>query len=394
MNKKIYGIAMGAVALSFMASCSNDVNNEVVNPEGGNLPKVVLPQNPDLVISSNGTTLYGTKAAEGETRATTKYEDDAVEVNLAIQDIHYRHNSNDLKYDFQDLVSHLTMHIRSGVDVEVTLPVPAMYYCDQDDLYIYTDRNEAAEFLSYYQKATLKLQGEYQVLVQEPGKTDRYETKYLGNKEENTGVVVALNIEFAPAKDARVNGSDDGTITVWTSGVTEDVLAYCQWHYGDGLTFDAYNYYNRANAETTGAEAFETISIENLKNVLDGSTVLFGKGVNVENAYGTFEPYAPVEGEGVLKGTAKDAPDYYINAFTGETITVDDTESDTEGATKEINRDCVVKVNAPQDAWFYTFPVLGDNGYNRVYVNTSVFGTNGENIPEIADQPENEVSED
>lgn len=371
MNKKIYSLAMGAMALSFMASCSNDVNNDgPKDPQAEGLPEVVLPKNPDLVISSNGVALAGTRALEGATRSTVKYENDEVEINLAIQDVHYLPNGVQ-KYDFEDLVSHLTMHVRSNTDVEVFIPVPAKFYCDQDDLYIYAERNKEAKYDGYYQKATLKLFGDYKKLVQKVGEADTYVEGTLGE------TLVSLNIQFLPSGENQQEG-----IKVWTEGINETVIDYCRWNYGDGLTFDAYNYYNRPNQYTEVANIYKLISIPKLKKELDKSTVTFGTGTyNANNVYGSLVPATTNDG----------TPEYYINAFTGQYVkgyapveedddatvepqepgSVDlENESEVEDETTEttpvtVLRDCKVK---PAQEWFNK-AVIGSNGYNKVYLN-------------------------
>lgn len=138
---------------------------------------------------------------------------DHVEVNLSIEDHNYTQTD-----------SHLSIHVRSATDVEVFIPVPAMYYCDADDMAIVEKHLEE-----------LMLHG---------GPT---RVEYDVN-----GHTVTLNVAFEA----------DG-IRIWTDGINEEVIAYCREKYNDGITFEVWNYFN------------ETISKEELKTYLDRATVKF-----------------------------------------------------------------------------------------------------------------------
>lgn len=293
MKMKLYGFAIGAFTLSLLASCSNNTNvNEPEMPEE-ELPAMQLAQAPDLVIWNSNEVFAGNAPQTKATRATTKYQNDEVEVNLAIQDVHE-------KYDVADLVSHLSIHVRSNTDVEVVLPVEKKWYCDQDDLYIYNERNVNDWELE---------EGENTL------------TAKIGDE------TVTLKVTF-----------NDDNITITTEGINEEVLTAVTEENGDivGINFDVYNYYNRANQETTGSYAEWTL--QGLKGALDDSTIKF-----------------VLEGDQVL-------PDYYINAFTGDKVT-----------DSEILRDCTVTPVEDQIKSFYA-PSTGENGFNQVYVNRTFPG--------------------
>lgn len=301
MNKFLT-LSIGLAAVAGLASCDNQVKEDVViAPEVGGLPEVVLPQAPDLVISSLGNTLAGNSSVTkaGETRATTKYENDEVEINLSLQDAHKKANGEN-KYAVADLVSHLSIHVRSYTDVEVTLPVPAAIYCDQDDLYIYNERAAGFNYEGSVHTATYTLEEGETYCV--PQLVDETKNKYedgdpITVKQDHT---VTLNISFAPAK----KGETEGYITIWTEGITKEVIDYCKWTYGDGLNFDAYNYYNRANADDLAH--YDQYSVAQLLEKLNDSEVEFlgyKKPVTEENPEGTIE-------------NIDYAPHYYINAFT------------------------------------------------------------------------------
>ncbi|MCH5234226.1 MAG: hypothetical protein J1E16_02960 [Muribaculaceae bacterium] len=300
MNKFLtLGLSLAAVA--GLASCDNKVNEDVVPaPEAGALPEIVLPQAPDLVISSNGEVVAGNATKAGATRATTKYENDEVEINLSLQDAHKFANGAN-KYDVADLVSHLSIHVRSYTDVKVTLPVPAAIYCDQDDLYIYNERGEVAQFDGSVNKATYSLPaGETYKVSEYNAATNKYEDVTYTT---DAGVKVTLTVNFAKATYETVDGKqvvkEPGSIEISTEGITKEVIDYCKYVYGDGLNFDAYNYYNRANVDDLAK--YDQYTVPQLLQVLNNSEVQF-----LGSTY-------TVEGK---ESVDYYAPDYYINAFT------------------------------------------------------------------------------
>ena len=117
---------------------------------------------------------------------------DEVEINLSVNDKDY-------------LESHLSIHVRAATDVEVFLPVPMEYYCSADDMNIVLSHKD-------------------NVLVY----GGPYYTEY-----EIGGNLVTVNVEFR----------NEG-IRIWTTGINQDVIDYCQKTYGDGVTFEIWNYFN------------------------------------------------------------------------------------------------------------------------------------------------------
>ena len=315
MNKFLT-LSIGLAAVAGLASCDNQVKEDVViAPEvGGGLPEVVLPQAPDLVISSNGSVVGGQATKAGETRATTKYENDEVEINLSLQDAH-KLASGENKYAVADLVSHLSIHVRSYTDVKVTLPVPAAIYCDQDDLYIYNERAAGFSYEGSVHKATYELPANQIYYVSEYNEaTNKYEDVKYKTSED---VEVTLTVKFNEAV-AAVEGSTPGTpgsIEIETSGITKEVIDYCKYIYGDGLNFDAYNYYNRANQDDLAN--YDQYSVAQLLQKLNDSNVQFlGSEYTVKTPVGE-EAIEPVDDSDPEKVNYY-APDYYINAFTYE----------------------------------------------------------------------------
>ena len=187
-----------------------------------------------------------------------------VEINFALNDIHYLPNGTQ-KYDIADLVSKLSIHVRYPKDVEVIIPVPEKFYCDQDDLYILKDHNDF----------------EY------GGESISYDNN-IGN---NT---VTLTVEFIAAADDDLTGTNEGYIRVYTEGINEDVIKYCREQYGDGINFEVYNYYNRGTQYTTGNYAEITYDELQWK-------YLSRSMVNFDHTVKDF--------------TQKTYPNFYINAF-------------------------------------------------------------------------------
>ena len=327
MKIKFFSFALSAMALGLLASCSNTVENiDVPEPTPGEeLPAMQLAAAPKLVIWSGNATLAGTRAEAGATRATTKYDNDEVEVNLAIEDVHLNVNG-ETKYEIEDLVSHLSIHVRSNTDVKVVLPVEEKWYCDQDDLYIYDERGLKEE----------NWEVDYETLHQA--------TATIGGQE------VVLKVEY---------GKEDITIT--TEGINALALSAANETNGDGINFDVYNYYNRGNQYTTGSYAEWTVA--GLSEALNKSEIEF-----VDNSEYNTE----------IDGYAWNLPDYYINAISDAKVKYAQAEGE-----EDVNTDCkVVPVEqidgfiVPEKEQFVrTVTVEGVevNYYNWVYVNKTSF---------------------
>lgn len=118
-----------------------------------------------------------------------------VEVNLAVQD-HKDENS-----------SKLSVHVRDTVNFKVFIPVSDQYYCNEDDMYIVE---------KHYENMT-------------------YNVNNATVEREIAGQKVVLNITYAA----------EG-IYIESEGINAKVLEYCREVYGDGITFEVWNYYNSA----------------------------------------------------------------------------------------------------------------------------------------------------
>lgn len=139
--------------------------------------------------------------------------DNEVEINLGVDDKNGEY-----------LESHLSIHVRANTDVEVFIPVPAMYYCDADDMAVVEKHFDE-----------LMLHGGPEQVVY----------NIAGNE-------VTFNVQFV-----------EGGIRIWTDGINEEVINYCRERYDDGITFEVWNYFN------------DVLSLEELKSYLDKATVRF-----------------------------------------------------------------------------------------------------------------------
>ncbi len=139
-----------------------------------------------------------TTPGEDEPVVTPEPLKGSVEINLSSND-HKDENS-----------SKLSVHVRDTTDFEVFIPVPENYYCQQDDMFIV-----------------------------EQHKGEKYTYKHLEEtvtREFNIDgkqYTVTLSISYA----------SDG-ITVKSEGINAEILKYCRNVYGDGISFEVYNYYN------------------------------------------------------------------------------------------------------------------------------------------------------
>jgi len=180
-----------------------------------------------------------------------------IEVNLSI---------NEEKTEGDYIATKLSIHVRDTADVEVFLPVEAQYYCEADDMNIVLSHKLEAE-------------------------------KYNDNPDfrEMTFTVNGNEIKLT------VSYETDG-IRVKTSGVNAEVLKYLRDQYGDGITFEVWNYYksNVVNAEGAVIESFDRTK---LQTKLNASTVAFtadpGEYVNAFGPLYDYEGrvYSKIDGE-------------------------------------------------------------------------------------------------
>ena len=182
-----------------------------------------------------------------------------VEINLALLDQH------EYPDGVKDLVSKLSIHVRYPHDVEVVMPMPEKFYCDQDDLYIIKDHytNNGNPNWVY------------------GGEESRIEYEINGQK-------VSLHVQFFPASNDNITASGEGYIKVHTRGINDAVIDYCRENFGDGINFEVYNYYDLSTVENQITDTYKYLQW----NYLSRSYVNF----DCWNTNGVF-------------------PNYYINAF-------------------------------------------------------------------------------
>ena len=185
-----------------MTSCSSD--DDAVSKEN-NVVTVTPVKTPDVTIYSGSKTLYSTftqqkalkamtLAAEEVSRSTIA--NDQVEVNLSV-------NAPNANGDF--IFTKLSIHLRAVTDAEVVIPIETKYY-DSNANGISTDKNKDTEVSS---KSNTKV-------------------SYTVN-----GQPVSVEISY-----------DTDGIHVKTSGFNQAALDYLKGAYGDGITFEVWNYYN------------------------------------------------------------------------------------------------------------------------------------------------------
>ena len=116
-----------------------------------------------------------------------------VEVNLSAQD----HKDEEC--------SKLSVHVRDTCNFKVFIPVPATAYCEADDMYIVEKHYDN---MSYNEQTNVM-------------------------EREIDGQKVTLTVSYVA----------DG-IYIESQGINAKVLEYCRRVYGDGITFEVWNYYN------------------------------------------------------------------------------------------------------------------------------------------------------
>lgn len=244
---------------------------------------------------------------------------DEVEVNLSLN----ADKSGEANGDY--ISTKLSIHVRSLTDVEVFIPAPAEYYCQADDMYIVLSHKD-----DNYVYGDNSIQTSYDV----------------------NGNTVTLTVSYEA----------DG-IRIKTDGINESVINYLKETYGDGITFEVWNYYNSIIKDAAGNDV--TVTRDDLQVLLNQSTVSFldadpGRYVN---AYGAVSDY---DGE-VKAKLGEDGLYYPTDAITGEVIpseywTREPADSKDYTLYTHVNTlDCQV---VPTDEGFTK---TSDEVYNKVY---------------------------
>ena len=193
-----------------------------------------------LKLTPADDTTYG----NGTTTGTASANGGEVEVNLSV-------NAEKSEGDY--IATKLSIHVRDTTDVEVYIPAPAEYYCAADDMNIVLSHQDDVEKYNYTANNTM------------------------------TCVVDGQDIRLSVTYEM-------AGIRVTTSGINSSVLKYLRKTYGDGLTFEVWNYYK--NSVTIGGTTSD-VTRGMLKNkFLENSTVKFTEGTGrYINAFGAIKDY-------------------------------------------------------------------------------------------------------
>lgn len=295
-------------------SCSNEVSD---SPKSEIAAGKLLVKSPEMIAYSGGHLWneYGTKGETEleETEVVKPYvSNNDVEINLSInaKAVEPGITNEDKEFDKDYIYSHLTLHVRTVSDVEIRIPVPADYYCPADDLEI-VKKHLNEHFVYGDQNHTLSL-----------------------NIDGND---VTVKVAY-----------DENGFTITTDGINEEVISYLGEEYGDGITFEIWNYYSDTDREK-------------LQALLNQSTVKF------------------IESE--------ENVDYYVNAFNELRVGEDLTRVPND-------LDCTVSIDEAQAENFTLVAnespeyANGFHGYNGSNIN-KVY----KHIRETEEEPEDELEQ-
>lgn len=236
-----------------------------------------------------------------------------VEVNLGIAT---KGDVKDSKYN----ESHLSIHVRSAVDVDLFIPMPLNLICPADDMEIVKKHleGEMAHGGDFTNPETDK-DGK---VIMKGGLLSKMTYKIA--KPSGDSWDVSIYVEYVATGTVSEHKGEtfaEEGIHIWTEGLenNNELMDYLQQNYGDGITFEIWNYYDE---ETT---------LEGLKVYLDKATIDF-------------------------IGTT--LPDYFINAF-GK-------------ANYEEGKDCTVRLEEEMGANYEhvgTGSHINGSPYNEIYEN-------------------------
>lgn len=240
-----------------------------------------------------------------------------VEVNLGIAT---KGEEKDSKYN----ESHLSIHVRSAVDVDLFIPMPLELVCPADDMEI-VKKHLAGEMAHGGAFENAETDSDGKVIMQ--GGLLSKMTYMIPNPDGGTWDV-SIYVEYVAAGTESAHGetfTQEG-IHIWTEGLegNTELMDYLQENYGDGITFEIWNYYD------------EESTLEQLKGYLDKTTISFIGGL----------------------------PDYFINAF-GK-------------VNYEEGKDCTVSLEEETAANYEhvgTGSHLNGSSYNEIYENQAYKAT-------------------
>ena len=199
----------------------------------------------------------------GDDQEDPTHHYDEVEVNYSINDVHTSEEGQ--KYENADLWTKLSIHVRKGTDVKITVPIPGKYMCESDDFAILQDHLEGNGIYTGQSSTELTINHTHQMTYNIDGKWN-----------------VTLSVEI-----------DEFGMTVSTSGINQELIDYLFEKNGDGINFEVWNYY-------------QTETVEWIDGVKDGKI----NGTLSQEEYEAFQGYL-----NQAKIEFTNAPTYYINAF-------------------------------------------------------------------------------
>ena len=165
---------------------------------------------------------------------------DEVEVNLTIED----------KENTDQVQSHLSIHVRAATDVDIFIPCPLEYICPADDMAIVQQHLE--ERMQHGGQQISGIEGMTEGMVS-------HMYYKIGN------FYIDFYVEFVKAGYPSYDGTvyeEDG-IHVWTSEIQAELIDYLERNYGDGITFELWNYFN------------DDVTFDMLKPYFDRATIKF-----------------------------------------------------------------------------------------------------------------------
>lgn len=174
-----------------------------------------------------------TKADDDSGLIEDKYNAPHVEVHLSLENVNTLPEAS-RKFEITDVASLLSIYIRYPLDVEVVIPAPVKIYCDPDSL-----------------------------LTKETGSGYKYQGERTVFNNFIDGRPVNLYIEYVAETDDNLTNPrgamtdsggnlGNGYIRVYTEGIDDDIISYCNDNFEDGVNFKVYTYFKSGNHYADG----------------------------------------------------------------------------------------------------------------------------------------------
>lgn len=326
MNYKIYGLAFSALVGGMLASCSNDVNEPQATVPEETTVFVSPVHAPDFFVWSGSKILGNTRSMitraeeDQDVDLTNVLHSDEVEINLAINDIHRaqseKADGSVTKFDFADLWTKLSIHVRKATNVTVTLPIESRYIVESDDFAIFQKHDNTGEAHTHYRP------------VLENG---THEATY-----EVEGYAATLKVNFY----------DDDIVINITGTDDDDFIKYLEKTNGDGINFEIWFYFQT-----------EKFNPEYVNPGVDENGMIYSSDLTKEGLWDMLNDRSTVQ--------FSDNPSYYINAFGFEYVNGNPTD-------RRNQWDCeVVPVSGYNKNTNFCYH-LNNSPYNIIYIKKGV----------------------